>query len=298
MNILAEVAEIRGRSAEAEKLLSNALEILLEEEDGERAASLLNNLGNSALGKGDLVEAERNFNRALEILTRDGVDKGSFKVRLGLATIRIAESKLGEAVEILVGILNQENEFDNNAGFNPRFKAGALSNLGLCYLRLGDLFNLKVMSGEIPGERSVERDILSDLAPKDRVGKIVSAFQRITHSLPESEKPKDEDADSQLSHYYTKAERCIKDSIAIYRGLPDPHKLFKVQELLAMFLLKVGPTRWAESELLLRDVVRLSNEHGFPLTKLPNDTCWFELLGYTDPNAQWDYPPRPKYWRL
>ena len=79
------------------------------------------------------------------------------------------------------------------------------------------------------------------------------------------------------------AERLHKQSLAIKREIG--HRQGEAASLHNLGIIARNRGDWDEAERLYRESVRIKNEIGLPLSD------WFVENGYTDPDADWDYPP-------
>ena len=82
----------------------------------------------------------------------------------------------------------------------------------------------------------------------------------------------------------TKARRLYTEALAINRAIGDRNDEALTLNNLGDIAKDRGELDKAES--LYREYVRINNEIGVPL----ND--WYVDNGYTDPDADWDFPPK------
>jgi tetratricopeptide (TPR) repeat protein len=286
INIQARIAGIRGDDPEMERLLKLALDIFDKTKEYTRAGSILNNLGNIALQRGGIDDAEHYYFQALRLVGADklayvGVVQ-SLTPLVGLAQVKIAKKEYPDALNILSNILSHEDLKENDRTRN--FLAGVKSLIGFVCIQLGDLDNMMVQSGRIPGNRLAGDVWLSSMSPEDAVLMLISNLKKQTKSSNDKDLNLEKLKGNHKS-LYNKAETMLRESLSFSRKIGDLVSVVRLLGLLAHLLLKIGPTRWTESESITREVVKISNENEFSLDR------FHVVNGFTDPNASWDFPP-------
>ena len=74
-----------------------------------------------------------------------------------------------------------------------------------------------------------------------------------------------------------------KESLSVYREVGDRHGEADAMANIGSIAHRLGDFKMAER--YYRDHVRIANQIGVPMAD------WFVNRGYTDPDAEWDFPP-------
>jgi len=295
LNGLGNLASDCEDNEEAERLHLESLEIRRDIGDRKGEAASLNNLGNIAKECGDLDKAERLHFESLEIEqglgNRRGVSAslnnlGMIAHKRGdydeaerlhtesLAIDRLMGARLGEAKSLsnLSRVARGRGDYDKELlllreAISIRNELGITRGISSMQNRIGQAAKAR---GDLDGaEKAHEEALAIDRSVGNRKGESQELDRLGVISSDRGD--------------YDKAEKLHNESLVISREIGERSGEATSLGHLGNVAFERGD--YDETERLYRAYVRILSEIGEPLVD------WFIENGYTDPDAEWDFPP-------
>jgi tetratricopeptide (TPR) repeat protein len=258
LNNLALIAKVRGHFDEAEDLFQKCLENRLEIEDRLGESKTLHNLGNIRRVRCDFNGAQRFYNRSLKIKydINDKIGEGRTLHSLGLLSLDKKDYKKAKL------FLEQSLKIRVEVG-DSRGKAGVLNSLGNLALATGDFKTAALLCKESLSIYKAHDNRNGWAVVLDSLGDIAMANEA-----------------------FKEADKFYNDSLRISQG--DGKGEMPIDEAATLHNLGTNAIKLDNPEMAekyFRSHVQIKNGLDLPLDE------WYVEHGYTDPDAEWDFPP-------